>query len=106
MKITAINVYQVNIPFKMTVGISQRIAKSADNIVVVIHSDRPDLKGYGEGAPRSYVTGETQNSAINGVRSLCLSEGFPWEFEKIDCLLISREVLVRRGGVDGIYHAV
>ena len=81
MKITAVNIYRVNIPFKMAFTISQRKAKSADNIIVELLSDKPNLRGYGEGAPRPYVTGETQNTSIDGVRSLCRNKHFPWDLK-------------------------
>ncbi|MBW1675257.1 MAG: hypothetical protein JRF30_02225 [Deltaproteobacteria bacterium] len=83
MKINAINVYRVNLPFKFTFSHSQKDARAADNIVVEILTCEQGLKGYGEGGPRPYVTGETQESAIRGVRFLCLNKLFPWDLDDV-----------------------
>jgi L-alanine-DL-glutamate epimerase-like enolase superfamily enzyme len=83
MKISCINVYKVTLPFKFTFSHSRKDAKSVDNIVVEILTDQDELRGYGEGGPRPYVTGETQESAINGVQSLCQDKRFPWVLEDV-----------------------
>ena len=83
MNISAVNVYKVNLPFKFTFSHSQKDARAADNIVVEILAYERGLKGYGEGGPRPYVTGETQESAIRGVRFLCLNKLFPWHLEDV-----------------------
>lgn len=83
MKISAINVYKVILPFKATFSHSQKDARSADNIVVEIVTNENGLRGYGEGAPRPYVTGETQRDAIRNVTALCLNKGFPWDLDQI-----------------------
>ncbi len=83
MKIKAINVYKVNLPFKFIFSHSQKDARAADNIVVEILAYEQGLAGYGEGGPRPYVTGETQESAIRGVRFLCLNKPFPWDLDDI-----------------------
>ncbi|NVL90566.1 MAG: hypothetical protein HWN69_06150 [Desulfobacterales bacterium] len=83
MKIKAINVYKVNLPFKFTFSHSQKNARSVDNIVVEILTYEQGLVGYGEGGPRPYVTGETQDSAICAVRFLCLNKLFPWDLNDV-----------------------
>jgi muconate cycloisomerase len=83
MKISTINAYKVTLPFKGTFSHSQKDARSVDNIVVEILADEQDLSGYGEGGPRPYVTGETQESAIRRVESLCLHESFPWKLNDV-----------------------
>ena len=83
MNINAVNVYKVNLPFKFTFSHFQKDARAADNIVVEILAHDQGLKGYGEGGPRPYVTGETQESAIRGVKSLCLNKLFPWHLEDV-----------------------
>jgi muconate cycloisomerase len=83
MKISAINAYKVTLPFKAAFSHSQKDARSVDNIVVEIVTHKNGLRGYGEGAPRPYVTGETQESAIRSVRSLCLHEFFPWTLNHV-----------------------
>ncbi len=83
MNINAINVYKVNLPLKLTFSHSQKNARSVDNIVVEIVTYEQGLKGYGEGAPRPYVTGETQESAIRDVRLLSLNKLFPWDLDDV-----------------------
>lgn len=83
MKIKAINVYKVNLPFKFFFSHSQKDARAADNIVVKILAYEQGLAGYGEGGPRPYVTGETQESAIRSVRFLCLNKPFPWDLDDV-----------------------
>lgn len=81
MEIDRVNVYKVNIPLKFTASHSQKDATSVDNIVVEIFASHNGLKGYGEGGPRPYVTSETQDGAIDAVRSLCLNGLFPWSLK-------------------------
>jgi muconate cycloisomerase len=79
MKISAINAYKITLPFKGTFSHSQKDARSVDNIVVEILTYEQELRGYGEGGPRPYVTGETQDTAIRDVQFLCQNRGFPWD---------------------------
>lgn len=83
MKIGIINVYKVTLPFKATFSHAQKDATSVDNVVVEILTDDGGLAGYGEGGPRPYVTGETQDTAIRDVRSLCLNKRFPWVLDEV-----------------------
>jgi L-alanine-DL-glutamate epimerase-like enolase superfamily enzyme len=83
MKIRAIKAYKITLPFKGTFSHSQKDARSVDNIVVEILTYEQELRGYGEGGPRPYVTGETQESAIRSVKSLCLHESFPWKLNDV-----------------------
>lgn len=83
MKISAINAYKVHLPFKLPFSHSQKNATSVDNVVVEIITSEPELTGYGEGGPRPYVTGETQDSAIHDVRLLCVNERCPWELHDV-----------------------
>jgi muconate cycloisomerase len=83
MKISAINIYKLTLPFKFPLSHSQKNATSADNIIVEIIPQEHGLYGYGEGGPRPYVTGETQDTAIHDVRSLCLNERFPWNLNNV-----------------------
>jgi muconate cycloisomerase len=83
MKISAINAYKVTLPFKFSFSHSQKNATSVDNIVVEILTYEQELRGYGEGGPRPYVTGETQDGAISSVKSLCLHESFPWKLNDV-----------------------
>jgi L-alanine-DL-glutamate epimerase-like enolase superfamily enzyme len=83
MKISSVNVYKITLPFQFTFSHSQKDARSVDNIVVEIATHENGVRGYGEGAPRPYVTGDTQRDAIRNVRTLCLNKGFPWDLDDI-----------------------
>jgi len=84
MKIISINVHKVTLPFRFTFSHSQKNAQSVDNIVVEILTDERGPMGYGEGGPRPYVTGETQDTAIRAVELLCLDDCFPWELDHVN----------------------
>ncbi|MBW1858614.1 MAG: hypothetical protein JRI70_00720 [Deltaproteobacteria bacterium] len=84
MKISAINVYKLLLPLKFPIAHSRKNATAVDNIVVEIVANENGLNGYGEGAPRHYVTGESQDTASQDIRSLCLDERFPWNLTHVD----------------------
>lgn len=84
MKITTINIYKVTIPFRMTFSHSQKTARSVDNIVVEVLGPDKKQRGYGEGGPRPYVTGETQASSAQSISSLCASKWFPWDLSDVN----------------------
>lgn len=83
MKINEINVFQLLLPFSGEFAHSVRKRNFVKNIIVEIIADQGKITGYGEGAPRSYVTGETQESAADGIRHLIEKYPFPWELNDI-----------------------
>lgn len=83
MKINKINIYKLLLPFSGEFIHSLRKRSSVNNIVVEIITDQKEIIGYGEGAPRSYVTGETQESAADGTRYLINNYPFSWELNDI-----------------------
>jgi L-alanine-DL-glutamate epimerase-like enolase superfamily enzyme len=83
VKINAVNVFQVLLPFSGEFAHSVRKRNSVKNIVVEIIADQGEITGYGEGAPRPYVTGETQESAADGISHLIEKNPFPWELNDI-----------------------
>jgi len=83
MQIDQILVHQVSLPFAIDFSHSLRKRSSAKNIIVEVIADQGDIKGYGEGAPRSYVTGESQKSASKSVYNLLQQDSFPWELNHI-----------------------
>ncbi len=83
MKINEINVYKLLLPFSTEFAHALRKRDSVNNIVVEIIAEQGDTIGYGEGAPRSYVTGETQESAANGIEDLLEKYKFSWELNNI-----------------------
>jgi L-Ala-D/L-Glu epimerase / N-acetyl-D-glutamate racemase len=82
MKIEKIKIYKTSLPFRM--GISHSLTKgdSSANIVVEIVGQKEKIKGYGEGAPRRYVTGESQQEAVDDLGWIVRDELFPWELEE------------------------
>lgn len=83
MRIDKINLYKVLLPFSVKFSHSIRKRLFTKNVVVEIISDGGEITGYGEGAPRSYVTGETQESAVNGIQNLIGKSEFPWELNDV-----------------------
>jgi L-alanine-DL-glutamate epimerase-like enolase superfamily enzyme len=81
MKLKAVSVYKLHLPFKFTFAHARKSDTWADNIFVEILAADDHIRGYGEGAPRPIVTGETQEIAIRSVQSLCLTDDFPWDLE-------------------------
>ncbi|MFH1122269.1 MAG: enolase C-terminal domain-like protein [Pseudomonadota bacterium] len=79
MRIDQVKVHQITLPFIGEFSHSRRKGADAENIVVEVIAGHGDLAGYGEGAPRPYVTGESQESAASHARALVGLKGFPWE---------------------------
>ena len=63
MRIEQVNIYGVLLPFSVDFSHSLRKRSSVKNIVVEVVANQGEIKGYGEGAPRIYVTGESRESA-------------------------------------------
>lgn len=83
MQIHEINIYPITLPFleKFSHSISEGF--SAKNIVVEMITDHGKARGYGEGAPRSYVTGESQESAARSIKQIVEMDSFPRELNDI-----------------------
>ena len=61
MKINGIDVFRCNTPFKNGYHSPHIFRIQAESIIINIKFDN-DISGYGEGTPRSYVTGENSES--------------------------------------------
>ena len=83
MKITKINTYKILMPFLEDISHSRRKGAFANNIIVEVIADEGEIRGYGEGAPRQYVTGESQESATKSVSNLAQKDSFPWELNDV-----------------------
>ena len=83
MRINEVKIYPILLPFLDDFSHSVRKRSSAKNIVVEVISDRGEFKGYGEGAPRSYVTGESQESATKSIRNMLQNDSFPRELNDV-----------------------
>jgi len=77
MFIDQITVHALSIPFKMAFGHARKQGKSAESLVVQVQAGT--VTGYGEGAPRVYVTGEDLEGACNAVRLMARHPEFPWK---------------------------
>ncbi len=62
MKIKSLILSELNIPFKISFKHSSATRTQTESVVVIAESDS-GLKGFGEGCPRPYVTGETLKTA-------------------------------------------
>lgn len=83
MKIDSIRIYPIVLPFSSVFSHSQRRRSHVNNVVVEASVDNGRVMGYGEGAPRSYVTGETQESVVQDTKTLVERSDFPWEVGRI-----------------------
>ena len=83
MKIDQIIIHQLLLPFSRDFSHSKRKGAFAKNIVVGIKAYHGDIEGYGEGSPRLYVTGESQESAAKSIRQLTQENTFPWDLNDV-----------------------
>jgi L-alanine-DL-glutamate epimerase-like enolase superfamily enzyme len=83
MKINKVNIYKVSLPFTGDFSISRKKGPSANNIVVEVVADKGEIKGYGEGAPIRFVTGETQESAAKSASRFAQKDSFPWKLDNV-----------------------
>lgn len=77
MKIDRINIFPVVLPFTAEFSHSLSRSRSAENVIVEVVADSGRTRGYGEAAPRAYVTGETQAGAVSAVEQLVRDARFP-----------------------------
>ncbi|MFB3925085.1 MAG: mandelate racemase/muconate lactonizing enzyme family protein [Syntrophales bacterium] len=67
MRITGIHIYQCDVPLKFAFHSPQAFRSRAESVLVEVEFDN-GVSGYGESAPRNYVTGETCSSVIGILR--------------------------------------
>lgn len=83
MLIHEIIVHHIALPFSREFSHARKRGNSARNIVVEIIADEGDIRGFGEGAPRLYVTGESPESSAADVERFLKSVLFPWELNSV-----------------------
>ncbi len=83
MRIQEINLYRIILPFTGDFSISRLKGVSSDTVVVEVVSDRGRIKGYGEGLPVQFVTGETPENVMETVRHFANRNSFPWELNDV-----------------------
>lgn len=64
MRLTDGTVYALEIPFVESFTHSAQVRRSCDSVVVGVRNEEGVI-GFGEGAPRPYVTGETPDSMVD-----------------------------------------
>jgi L-alanine-DL-glutamate epimerase-like enolase superfamily enzyme len=78
MKIERIKVHQIILPFLNDFSHSLKKGPFARNVVVEIVADKGGLRGYGECAPRPYVTGESHETVPRSIGLFLETGFFPW----------------------------
>ncbi len=68
VKIKKIEAYHLNIPLKFSFEHSKASRKETDNFICKATLEN-GIEGYGEGIPRDYVTGETHDIFLNGLKA-------------------------------------
>ena len=84
MSIASLKLFKIAVPLKKVVKHASFERSVSENLVVrVTLSD--GMTGYGEGVPRSYVTGETLESAFAALESFDLARviGRPASFDQV-----------------------
>lgn len=71
MRFRSARLYHLAIPFRTGFGHSLTARERSSSVVVALKTDS-GFTGYGEGAPRTYVTGEDPASAMAHIRSTLL----------------------------------
>jgi len=79
VRIDRVNIYKISLPFTGDFSISRKKGSSANNIIVEIIADQGKIRGYGEGAPVKFVTGETQERVTKSVNNFTQKNSFPWK---------------------------
>lgn len=81
--IDRIIVYKLHLLFTGDFSHSHKKEAFADNIIVEVITDQGGIRGYGEGAPRIYATGESQENAVMHVSHLAQKDSFPWRLDNV-----------------------
>jgi len=83
MAIDRVKAYKISLPFSGAFSHSRSTKTSADNIVVEVIAENGKITGYGEGAPRPGVTGESQESAMDSLGLFIRKGSFPRELNDV-----------------------
>lgn len=69
MKIRSAEITLLELPFRLPVSHATKHRLACDSVLVRVESDR-GVVGWGEGVPRSYVSGETAGSVVGEIESV------------------------------------
>ena len=95
MKIIKINISQCDTPFKFAFHSPHTVRIQSDSIVVELQFDN-DISGYGESAPRSYVTGETSSAVTDTIQDIFSTTLFCSEINSINDVKRTLDALERK----------
>jgi muconate cycloisomerase len=79
MKILSAKLFAIRIPFKHPFSHGLAVRRGTESVVVQLTADTGET-GFGEGAPRAYVTGETTASCLAQIENVFLPAVFRHEF--------------------------
>lgn len=83
IKIDEIRIHHFTLPFRADFSHSCNTGASARNMVVEVIANKGDIEGYGEGAPRIYVTGESQETTAASLKSMAKRKLLPVEIRHV-----------------------
>ena len=83
MEINEIKVHFIILPFVGDFRHSMKTDAFSSNVVVELIAENGEVRGYGEGAPRLYVTGESQASIPESIKFFLNNRSFPWTLQCI-----------------------
>lgn len=86
MQIDSLHLHTIALPFSGHFPHALQKGAFATNIVCELIADGGRIRGYGEGAPRTYVTGETPESVFEAITRFSRFDNFPRNFEGISQL--------------------
>jgi len=69
MKIQSATIFIIKIPFRKTFSHSAKVRKTSESIIVKLTTDA-GVVGYGEGAPRFYLTGEKTHTSVEYIKKV------------------------------------
>jgi L-alanine-DL-glutamate epimerase-like enolase superfamily enzyme len=83
MKIEEVSIYKIRLPFRT--NFTHALARSAfaENVVVEMRGGAERMIGYGESAPRLYVTGENADSALKTIEGFLNEKTFPRDLREV-----------------------
>ena len=83
MRINKVIIHQTKLPFSFDFSHSLRKRSYVNNVIVEIIAQQDEIIGYGEGAPRSYVTGESIESTVKSIHHFIKHDTFPRNLKDI-----------------------
>jgi muconate cycloisomerase len=81
MHIDEVRIYPLDLSFSTAFSHSRKRDGGARNILVEVQAEKGAVHGFGEGAPRQYVTGEERGEALESARKLVERDDFPWDLK-------------------------